>query len=51
MRAEDRDLGHRDGASYQYQPTITGFMTTSTPNDNYRRIVVSRTIHIRNTRI
>jgi len=51
IRAEDRDFGHRDGDSYQYEPTIAGFMTTFTPNDNYRRIVVSRTIHIRNTRI
>ena len=46
VRAEDRDFGHRDQTTYQYAdiPAVT-------PNDNYRRIVVSKTIHIRNSRI
>lgn len=46
VRAEDRDFGHRDQTTYQYAD-IPAF----TPNDNYRRIVVSKTIHIRNSRI
>jgi len=47
VRAEDRDFGHRDETAYQYADMATAF----TPNDNYRRILVSKTIHIRNSRI
>lgn len=47
VRAEDRDFGHRDETAYQYADMGTAF----TPNDNYRRILVSKTIHIRNSRI
>jgi type IV pilus assembly protein PilW len=47
VRAEDRDLGHVDGNSYQYADMGAAFA----PGDNYRRIVVTRTIQLRNTRI
>lgn len=47
VRAEDRDFGHVDDNSYQYYPGMTAF----TPGDNYRRIVLSKTIQLRNTRI
>ncbi len=47
VRAEDRDFGHRDQTAYQYADMGAAF----TPNDNYRRILVSKTIHIRNSRI
>jgi type IV pilus assembly protein PilW len=47
VRAEDRDFGHRDETPYQYADMAAAF----TPNDNYRRILVSKTIHIRNSRI
>jgi type IV pilus assembly protein PilW len=47
VRAEDQDFGHRDETAYQYADMATAF----TPNDNYRRILVSKTIHIRNSRI
>ncbi len=47
VRAEDRDFGHRDQTAYQYADMAAAF----TPNDNYRRILVSKTIHIRNSRI
>lgn len=47
IRAEERDFGHRDDNVYQY-----GDMAAAvTPNDNYRRIVVTRTIQLRNTRV
>lgn len=46
IRAEDRDFGFVDDTPYQY-----GDMAAAvTLNDNYRRIVVTKTIHIRNTR-
>lgn len=47
IRSEDRDFGHVDGNSYQYADMAAAF----TPNDNYRRILVSRTIQLRNTRV
>jgi type IV pilus assembly protein PilW len=47
VRAEDRDFGYVDDNSYQYYPGMTAF----TPGDNYRRIVLSKTIQLRNTRI
>lgn len=46
VRAEDTDVSYRDGTSYQYADMAAAF----TPNDRYRRILVSKTIHIRNTR-
>ena len=45
VRSEDRDFSHVDGNTYQYA-NIAAF----TPADNYRRIVVSKTIQLRNTR-
>lgn len=46
IRAEERDFGFVDDTPYQY-----GDMAAAvTLNDNYRRIVVTKTIHIRNTR-
>lgn len=47
VRAEDQDFGHRDETAYQYADMAAAI----TPNDNYRRILVSKTIHIRNSRI
>lgn len=47
IRAEDMDLSHRDETAYQY----ADMAAPVTPNDNFRRIVVSKTIHIRNTRV
>jgi type IV pilus assembly protein PilW len=46
VRSEDRDFSHTDGNTYQYAD-IDDF----TPADNYRRIVISKTIQLRNTRI
>jgi type IV pilus assembly protein PilW len=45
IRAEEREIGFVDGATYQYAGNAA-----LTPNDNYRRILLSKTIHIRNTR-
>lgn len=46
IRAEERDFGHVDDTPYQY-----GDMAAPvTLNDNYRRIVLMKTIQIRNTR-
>lgn len=45
IRSEDRDFGHVDGNTYQYADTVVAPL-----NDNYRRIVVSKTIQLRNTR-
>jgi type IV pilus assembly protein PilW len=47
VRSEDRDFSHTDGRSYQYADMASAF----TPNDNYRRIVISKTILLRNTRV
>ncbi len=47
VRSEDRDFSHTDDRSYQYADMATAF----TPNDNYRRIVISKTIQLRNTRV
>jgi prepilin-type N-terminal cleavage/methylation domain-containing protein len=47
IRSEEPDFGHRDDNAYQY-----GDMAAAVkPNDNYRRIVVTRTIQLRNTRV
>jgi type IV pilus assembly protein PilW len=47
IRSEDRDFSHVDGTAYQYADMASAW----TPNDNYRRIVVSKTITLRNTRV
>jgi type IV pilus assembly protein PilW len=46
IRAEDIEVGHVDGNSYQYADMAAAVV----PNDNYRRILVSKTILLRNTR-
>lgn len=46
IRAEDIEVGHVDGNSYQYADMGAAVV----PNDNYRRILVSKTILLRNTR-
>ena len=46
IRADERDFGHVDDNSYQYADMAAAV----TPNDNYRRIVVSKTIQLRNSR-
>jgi type IV pilus assembly protein PilW len=46
VRAEERETGHVDSRAYQYADMVAPL----TPNDSYRRIVVSKTIHLRNTR-
>jgi type IV pilus assembly protein PilW len=46
IRSEEPDFGHRDDNVYQYAD-----MAAASPNDNYRRIVVTRTIQLRNTRV
>lgn len=45
IRAEEREVGHVDGTTYDYAD-----ITPVTPNDNFRRILLTKTIHIRNTR-
>ena len=47
VRSEDREVGHVDGKSYQYADKAAW----TPPNDGYRRIVVSKTITLRNTRV
>lgn len=46
IRAEERDFGHVDGNTYRYADMAADLV----PGDNYRRILVTKTIHIRNTR-
>jgi type IV pilus assembly protein PilW len=46
IRAEEREIGHVDDRAYQYADMAAPL----TPNDDYRRILVSKTIHLRNTR-
>jgi len=46
VRAEDTDVSYSDQTAYQYADMAAAF----TPNDRYRRILVTKTIHIRNTR-
>ena len=46
IRAEDIEVGHVDGNSYQYADMGAAVV----PNDNYRRILVSKTILLRKTR-
>lgn len=47
IRSEDREQGYVDGTAYQYADMAAAW----TPNDKYRRIVVSKTIQLRNTRV
>ena len=46
VRAEDPDVSYRAAPIPAYADMTAAF----TPNDRYRRILVSKTIHIRNTR-
>lgn len=47
IRSEERDFGHVDNTAYQYADMASAV----TIGDNYRRIVVSKTITLRNTRV
>jgi type IV pilus assembly protein PilW len=47
VRAEDPEIGFVDDRDYQYGGMAAAF----TPNDNFRRIVVTKTIQLRNTRV
>ena len=44
MRADNPEQGFVDGRTYKYADT------NYKPNDNYRRVVMSRTIYLRNSR-
>jgi type IV pilus assembly protein PilW len=44
VRAEQPEVGYQDTRTYSY-----GSVVNFTPNDNFRRLLVSRTIQIRNT--
>jgi type IV pilus assembly protein PilW len=46
VRSEQAEPGHTDDTPYRYADMATAWI----PGDGYRRIVVSRTIHLRNTR-
>jgi hypothetical protein len=46
IRAEEREIGYVNDASFQYADMAAAV----TPNDDYRRILLTKTIHIRNTR-
>lgn len=46
IRSEERDAGHVDDRAYQYADMASAW----TPGDAYRRIVVSKTMHLRNAR-
>jgi type IV pilus assembly protein PilW len=46
IRAEKHEIGHLDDRAYQY----ADMAAPSMPGDDYRRILVSKTIHLRNTR-
>jgi len=47
IRAEQPEVGFKDGKSYQYADMGAAF----TPNDGFRRILVTKTIQLRNTRV
>lgn len=47
IRAEDIEVGFVDDHSYQYADMAAAF----TPSDNYRRVLVTKTIQLRNTRV
>ena len=46
VRSEQAEPGHIDDTPYRYADMATAWI----PGDGYRRIVVSRTVHLRNTR-
>ena len=46
IRAEEREVGFVDGVSYQYADMLAPL----TFSDDYRRLVVSKTIQLRNAR-
>jgi type IV pilus assembly protein PilW len=46
IRAEEREIGFVDGAAYQYADMTVPLILS----DNYRRLVVSKTIQLRNAR-
>lgn len=46
VRSEDREPGHVDGAVYEYD----GMGTPYAPHDHYRRVVMARTLQLRNAR-
>lgn len=46
IRAEERDFGHVDDNRYQYADMAEAFA----PGDHFRRLLVARTVHLRNTR-
>ncbi len=46
IRSEEPEQSQSDNRSYQYADMASAFV----PNDKYRRIVVSKTIQLRNTR-
>lgn len=46
VRSEEPETGYRDDTAYQY----AGMASAWTPGDGHRRIVLSKTIHLRNTR-
>jgi type IV pilus assembly protein PilW len=46
VRSEDPEAGYVDDTAYQY----AGMASAWTPGDGHRRVVVSKTIHLRNTR-
>lgn len=46
VRAEEREVGYVNDTAFQY----ADMGAAVTPNDNFRRILLTKTIHIRNTR-
>ncbi len=46
IRSEEREIGHVDSTAYQYADMAAAW----TPNDAHRRIVVSKTLDLRNAR-
>jgi len=46
IRAEEREIGYVNDTGFQY----ADMGAVVTPGDNYRRILLTKTIHIRNTR-
>ena len=46
IRAEEREIGYVNDTPFQY----ADMGAAVTPDDNYRRILLTKTIHIRNTR-
>jgi len=47
IRADDPEVGFVDGRTYQYADMAAAFE----PQDGYRRILVSKTVQLRNTRL